>query len=148
MLEISNTKGIASGKLEHIMLGTVRGDRVSGYHCDKNLSDTKAEIEGRHYSRSKKLITCNKNQKVFEGLVKKKGSASRILKNENGGKSSFFNYEWSRQDVVDCISRIENHGTIVKRYKALSGTDDIAIDNITGLIVVNNQASTYPLIRL
>lgn len=148
IIGINDYKGISSGKLEHIMLGTVSKGRISGYHCDKDYIDTNAVVEGRHYPKTKRIVTCNRYHKVFEGIVKIKTSTTRIIKAGNNGKSSFFSYEWSRQDVVDCISRIQSNGKTIKQYKKITGNNNICMDPKTGLIIVDNSASSYPLIRL
>lgn len=164
ILGINDEKGIPKPKLEHIFLGTVktinRGidieTKTSGYHCDKSLGDEKVYAEVHMYSKSRRKITVNGRQKIFEAIVRAKGT--KTLKNENGGKSTFYNEKWSRQDVVCCISRIKTSAKIVKEYGLLSDRkkDDpdrrrlkqVCIDRKTGLVVVNASATTYPLIRL
>lgn len=53
MLGINDKKGIPDSKLEHIMLGTVKGTEVSGYHCDTSFADRRAEVDCRVYGAGK-----------------------------------------------------------------------------------------------
>ncbi|GAB6107762.1 EndoU domain-containing protein [Fusibacter bizertensis] len=147
MKGITDKKGIPDPKLEHIFIGTVKNGKVSGYHCDVKLGDEKLYAEARLYSRSKRLVTANKNQKLFEAVVKEKGT--KIQKEANGGKSTFFNGSWSRQEIVDCIDRLKKPGYILKEFRMTKGINyrQVCIDKETGLVVVNINASTFPLIK-
>ncbi len=147
MKGIEDKKGIPEPKLEHIFIGTVKTNTVSGYHCDAKLGDEKVFAEARLYSRSKRLVTVNKHQRLFEAVVREKENST--IKKDNCGKSTFFNASWSRQDIVDCIDRLQTKGKIIKEFKLSKGIDprQVCIDKKTGIIVVNNRASTYPLIK-
>ena len=70
MKGIEDKKGIPEPKLEHIFIGTVKTNTVSGYHCDAKLGDEKVFAEARLYSRSKRLVTVNKHQRLFEAVVR------------------------------------------------------------------------------
>lgn len=147
MKDIIDKKEIPDPKLEHIFLGTVKGSKVNGYHCDKNFGDEKVYAEARLYTKSGRIITANKQQKLFEAIVKEKGTG--IQKNENSGKSTFYNIAWSRQDVVNCISRLKTSGKLIKEYKMkrIHNYKQVYIDKKTGLVVVNNNATTYPILK-
>ena len=112
MIDISNKRGISVPKLEHIFWGTVKSGKVSSYHCDKSFGDEKVYAETKLYPKSNRTITVNKRQKVFEAVVREKENQG--LKNDNGGKSTFFNKDWSRQKVVDCIARLKTSGKLIK----------------------------------
>ncbi len=147
ILGITDEKGIAYPKLEHTFLGTVKNNRVSGYHCDKSMGDEKVYAEVHFYPKSKRIVTVNKEQKVFEAYVKDKSTGK--MKEENGGKSSFFPYDWSRQDVVDCASRIKKSNRVIKQYRGARFVDEqrIMVDTKTNLVVVDNRAGFFPLLR-
>ncbi len=147
MIDIIDKKGIADGKLEHIFLGTIKSNKTSGFHCDKNFGDEKVYAEAHLYSQSKRVIIANRDQKIFEADVREKRTFR--LKDENGGRSTFFNADWSRQDVVDCIARLKTSGKTLKEYSGIKGINHhkVCIDKLTGVVVVDNQASTYPLLK-
>ena len=147
MKDVTDKKGISDAKLEHIFLGTVKKNKVSGYHCDKNFGDEKLYAETRLYPKSKRIITANKHQKLFEAIVREKTSGT--IKKENGGKSTFFNNSWSRQEVVDCIARLKTSGKLIKEYRMIKKINSCSVykDSKTGIIVVNNVATTYPLLK-
>lgn len=144
---ISDTKRIPYGKLEHIFLGTVKGEKVSGFHCDKKMGDERVYAEARLYSKSGSVITYNRGQKIFEAYVRDK--KSKKLKAENSGKSTFFNAEWTRQDIVDCIDRIQNDRKLLKKYDKLKKglKKEIYFDKASGMCFVNCAATTYPLLK-
>lgn len=144
MQGINDSKNINNGKLEHIFLGTVKNNKVSGYHCDKNFGDERVYAEKHLYPNSKHIITYNRWHKIFVAYVRDK--KSNRLKDENGGKSTFFSPKWSRQEVVDCIDRIENKGKLLKKYKGKC-RNDVYLDKATGMCFVNNSATTYPLLK-
>ena len=147
MKDIVNKKGLSEPKLEHIFLGTVKTGTISGYHCDKNFGDEKVYAESRVYSKSKRLITNNRQQKLFEAVVRNR--ITHGFKSSNDGKSTFFNINWSRQDVVDCIARLKTSGKLIKEYRMTKKVDpkQVHVDAITGIIVVNNNATTFPLLK-
>lgn len=147
MNDISDKKGISDPKLEHIFLGTVKNEKVSGYHCDKSFGDEIVYAETRFYPKSRRTVTVNRQQKLFEAIVRKKGN--HRLKDGNGGKSTFFNKDWSRQDVVDCIDRLKTSAKIIKKYTMTRGINcqQVCIDKKTGIVVVNNNASAFPLLK-
>lgn len=143
---IINEKGISQGKLEHIFWGTIKKDIISGYHCDKNFGDEKVYAEVHSYSKSKRIITANKDQRIFQAYVRSKATGK--LKTENCGKSTFFNLNWSRQDVVDCIDRLHSsHCRMLKEYNKASKRIEIYLDKKTGLVLVNNRATSFPLLK-
>ena len=153
---IKDTKGIPGGKLEHIFLGTVKGERISGYHCDEKMGDERVYAEARLYPKSKRIITYNRGQKLFEAYVRDK--KSKTLKTDNAGKSTFFNAEWTRQDIVNCIDRIGKSGKILKAYDKLKITSKtgkskninqkyVYYDSETGMYFVNCPATAYPLLK-
>jgi hypothetical protein len=145
--DIRDKKGVSDPKLEHIFLGTVKKTKISGYHCDKNFGDEKVYAETRLYPKSRRTITVNRQRKLFEAVVREK--ETHRLKHDNGGKSTFFNKDWSRQDVVDCIDRLKSSGKIIKKYTMTKGLNcqQVCIDKKTGIVVVNNNASTFPLLK-
>lgn len=147
MIGIINKRGISDAKLEHIFLGTVNSGKVSGYHCDKSFGDEKVYAETKLYPKSSRTITANKQQKVFEAVVREKGT--HRLKNSNGGKSTFFNKDWSRQEVVDCIARLKTSGSLIKKYRMTKSVNcnQVYVDRATGVVVVSNKATTYPLLK-
>lgn len=149
MIGISDKKGIPDPKLEHIFWGTVKGNGniVSGYHCNKNFGDEKVYAEAHLYPKSKRIITLNRNQKIFEAVVRSK--ESKVLKSANGGKSTFYNNSWSRQDVVDCIARLEGSEKLIKKYGGYSKVrgKEICIDKTTGLVVVNARGTAFPILK-
>lgn len=147
MIDISDKRSISDPKLEHIFLGTVKAGKVSGYHCDKKFGDEKVYAEKRLYPKSKRIIIANKQQSLFEAVVREKGTSR--LKNDNGGKSSFFNKDWSRQEVVDCIARLKTSGKLIKEYRMIKkiNCQQVYVDRTTGIIVVNNKATTFPLLK-
>lgn len=147
MIGIVNDKGIPRPKLEHIFWGTVKGSNVSGYHCDKKHGDERVYAEVHLYPKTKRKLTVNGKLRVFEAVVREKNSG--LLKNTNGGKSSFFAEEWSRQDVVDCIDRLKRAGKIIKKYNLGRIVDEQSVyfDSQTGIVVVDNKAGAYPLLR-
>lgn len=148
MKGIIDKKGISQGKLEHIFLGTIKYNITSGFHCDKDFGDENVYAEAHSYSKSKRIITANKNQKIFEAYVRNK--FNKKLKTENFGKSTFFNKDWSRQDVVDCIDRIHQPcSKLLKEYNNISKNKRkrIYIDTKTGMVLVDNQATTFPLLK-
>lgn len=147
MFGITDEKGISLGKLKHVFLGTVHGQNVSGYHCDQKYGDEAVFALTHYYPNSNKVITANRKQKIYEAVVIDK--QNHITKACNHGKSTFFREDWCRQDVVDCIDRLSNSGHLIKQYKALNTvhSHQIYVDKQTGLVVVNNAASTYPLLR-
>lgn len=74
---IEDKRGISEGKLKHIMLGTVKNlgqesEKVSGYHCYKECDKTEVIAEVEFYPKSKRIITENKNQRIFEAVVRGK----------------------------------------------------------------------------
>lgn len=144
---INNTKGISNGKLEHIFLGTVKGNTISGYHCDEKMGDEKVYAEARLYSKSKRIITYNREQRLFEAYVR--DIKSKKLKTENAGKSTFFNAKWTRQDIVDCIERIEKNGKLLKKYDKLTSSlnKNIYFEKKSGVYFVNCAATTFPLLK-
>lgn len=140
MLGVSDKKGISDGKLEHIMWGTVKGTEVTGYHCDTSFSDRRAEVECKVYPKSHKVIKRNKELRVFEGMVREKGTPIRNVKNV---RSTFFCAAWNRQEVVDCIDRIKG------KHKVYDyGKNSVYRDPKTGLILVDTPATSFPLLRL
>jgi len=147
MIDIIDAKSIPTPKLEHIFLGTVKRGKVSGYHCDKNFGDERVYAEKRLYPKSKRVITVNAGQKLFEAVVRDKASGG--IKKENHGKSSFFPEGWTRQDVVDCIDRLKVSGSVIKKYGAINGINmhDVCLDKKTGLVIVNNRAGAFPLLK-
>lgn len=151
MLGISNTKNISNGKLEHIFLGTVNAKKVSGYHCYTSYGDEKLYAEARCYPKSKRIIAGNRNKKIAEAYVRDK--VDKILKTENLGKSTLFCSDWSRQDVIDCIDRLNNNGRKVIMYKSKEKDKkkrrvEVIVDPSTNMIFVNNSATAYPILRL
>lgn len=145
MLGITNTNGIPQGKLNHIFLGTVRGG-VSGFHCDSNFGDELVYAKEHFYPRSKRVIAQNRLQKVFEAYVYAKGTNQ--IKKENGGKSTFFNQSWTRQEIVDCIARVQKSGKSLKEYSLKNQIKkSVYVDPKTNLVVVDTPASTYPLLK-
>lgn len=147
MKDIINKRGISDPKLEHIFLGTVKSGKVSGYHCDKNFGDEKVYAETKLYPKSNRTITANRWQKVFEAIVREKRTHG--LKGDNGGKSTFFNKDWSRQEVVDCIARLKTSGKLIKEYRMTKSINcqQVYVDRTTGVVVINNKATTYPLLK-
>jgi hypothetical protein len=148
MIDITDTKGIPNGKLEHIFLGTVNKSNIpSGFHCDKTFGDERVYAEAHLYPRSNRIVTANRNQKLFEAYVRDKSTYA--MKVGNNGKSTFFNQNWSRQDVVDCIARLKPNGRVLKEFASLKSGDRITVcvDRQTGMILVDNAASTYPLLK-
>ena len=146
MRGINNDRGIKQGKLEHIFIGTVKNNgEVSGYHCDKKYGDERVYAEVHLYPKSRRIITYNRDQGIFEAYVR---SLNGKLKCEGGGKSTFFNQKWSRQYVVDFIASIDHgkDGKVLKRYKG-KGKAGVYIHKIEKLCVVNNVATTYPLLK-
>jgi hypothetical protein len=144
--EIDDNCGISSGKLEHIFLGTETHNSISGFHCIRDYNDTKAVAKTRLYSNSKRKITYNKKMKLFEAEVYSKKKKS--IKKEK--KSSFFNENFERQEIVNLIARLKSSKHIVKEFSAKKSKHIIAqikLDPTTGLIVVDNRATTYPLIK-
>jgi len=144
---VSDAKGIPGPKLEHIFLGTVKGNRVSGYHCDSKIGDEKVYAEIHAYPKSKRTITVNGNLKLFEAVVKEKVNGR--VKTDNGGKSSFFAEEWPRQKVVDCIARLKSAGKLIKKYNLTKKHKEqcVFVDPRTGMVVVDNDAGSYPVLR-
>ena len=72
------------------------------------------------------------------------------MKEKNKGKSSFFNKDWSRQEVVDCIDRLATSSRLIKQYATTLGKKEskkVRYDYATGIIVVDCEASTYPLLK-
>lgn len=146
ILKINNNYGISSGKLEHIFLGTEKNNSISGFHCIRDYNDTKAVAKTRLYPNSKRKITYNKKMKLFEAEVYSKNNPS--IRKEK--KSSFFNENFERQDIVDLIARLKSSKHIVKEFSAKRSKHTIAqikLDPKTGLVVVDNKATTYPLIK-
>lgn len=147
LAEIYDEKGISKGKLEHIMLGTDKAGNISGYHCQRECyGDTRAVAEVKLYSGSKRIISENKEQRIFEAIVRNKNTGK--LKSANGGKSTFFNAKWTRQDVVDCIDRACSDKTIIKKYQnTIYNAKKICVDRKTGLVIIDTNATAYPLLK-
>ena len=151
MLGISNTKNISNGKLEHVFYGTVRGDKINGYHCYTSFGDENVYAEARCYPKSRRIITGNRNKKIAEAYVRDKDK--KRLKTENLGKSTLFCSDWSRQDVVDCIDRLncKGHHVVMHKQKEKDKTKkniDVVVDPSTGMVFVNRPRTTYPILRL
>lgn len=147
MIDIHDKRGISNPKLEHIFLGTVKKGKVSGYHCDKSFGDEYLYAEARLYPKSKRVITVNRQQRLFEAVVREK--TTHTVKEDNKGKSSFFNKDWSRQEVVDCIDRLSSSGRVLKQYSGIKGINskNVCYDYKTGIIVIDCKASTFPLLK-
>lgn len=149
MLGILNTKNISNAKLEHVFHGTVRGEKINGYHCYTSFGDEKVYAEARCYPKSRRIITGNRNKKIAEAYVRDK--VKKRLKTENLGKSTLFCSDWSRQDVVDCIDRLNKKGRHVITYKQKYKTKkniSVVVDPSTGMVFVNSPATAYPILRL
>ena len=144
---INDEKGISKGKLEHIMLGTDKNKTISGYHCQKeNYGDTRLFAEVKLYSGSFRIISENREQCIFEAVVRSKRTGK--LKTDNNGKSTFFNKKWSRQDVVDCIYRARTNKKIIKKYQStVSNVKQVCLDEKTGLVLIDCNATAYPLLK-
>ena len=104
MLEVTNDYAHSVGLLEHVFKGQIKSDNSPvGFHCNRNLGDENAEvIPGTDSTISNSIIEYQVRNKVTCDL--KKG---------NGGYSSFFNENLSRQDVLDMLERatqIDDHG--------------------------------------
>ena len=86
----------------------------------------------------------------FEGVAEDLFLQPKEPKKEKSKKSSFFNENFERQDIVDLIARLKSSKHIVKEFSAKRSKHTIAqikLDPTTGLIVVDNKATTYPLIK-
>lgn len=150
MDEIYDAKGIRPEKLNHIFLGDVNRNRtpvyVSGYHCcdrehgDEEVRITSVALVGRN------PITVNRDQRLFEAEVEDKTTGT-----PKSGGSTFFNPAWSRQDVVDCISRVDTLTPREIECHNLTGHRKLPvlrIDRTTGLVVVDIvDKTTYPILR-
>lgn len=85
---IKDDRGIKQGKLEHIFIGTVKSNgEVSGYHCDKKYGDERVYAEVHLYPKSRRIITYNRDQGIFEAYVR---SLNGKLKCEGGREINFF----------------------------------------------------------
>ncbi len=143
---ITDAKGICECKLKHIFLGDTDGKKVSGYHCDKSLGDEKVFAIKKKYP-SGEIIIENRRNKIFVGLVYDK--TTLVKKAAFKGKSTFFNADWSRQEVVDCIHRCQGDKNIVFTYKGdIVKKKNVRRDPDSKLIVADVEKSTYPLLRL
>lgn len=152
MHEISDTKGINEGKLEHVFLGTVHYNYVSGYHCDRDFNDTRVIAIGRLYPKSKRLIIENKNKQMFESIIVEKTTNGKVrqTKSTNQGHSTFFNCHWSRQEIVNCYDRTKNKRSLLREYPSLrnkSCNKELRVDPETGIVIVSTQAGFYPILK-
>lgn len=150
MLGISDTKNISNEKLEHVFLGTVRKEKklkISGYHCYATAyGDEKVYAEARCYPNSNRIICCNRNKKIAEAYIRDKETKS--LKTNNFGKSTLFCSDWSRQDVVDCIDRLNNKKPKeIYSYKSKRNIS-VVVDPNTDMVLVNSDKTAYPILRL
>lgn len=137
LAEITDPKGLSEPTINHVFLGYVENKSdgstyVSGYHCDKHYSDTKCEI----IPNTKMVIDSRLG--LYEAVVRDKITKTR--KTHNGGKSSFFNEYWSRQNVVDCITNAINHPGRRTRNNRMAYTDPVS-----GVTVVKLGTTYYPI---
>jgi len=112
-----------------------------------SFGDEKVYAEVRLYPKSTRRITVNKEQRLFEAVVKEKGTGK--TKASNNGKSSFFNNDWSRQEVVDCIDRLKKSSKLIKAYSSKKKKErkNVCYDQKTGIVAVDCKASTFPLLK-
>lgn len=142
-----------TSKLEHIFLGEISNGKIKGYHHDeRSYHDAKVCAKDKLYSKStRRLITENKDKHLYEAVVVQKGTG--IIKQKNGGKSTFFNENWNRQDVVDCIERSQKCGSVIKKYGRMSGSKQkkkmktLYFDNKEGIVIVNCEETAYPILK-
>ena len=146
MKGISNTRGISNGKLEHIFWGTVNGEKINGLHCYTTYRDERLYAEVRSYPNSRRIITANRGKKIAEAYVRDKTTGR--LKTENFGKSTLFCSNWSRQEVVNCIDRLNNNGQCLIKYKSKVINKKVVVDPDTGMVFLNAPGTAYPILRL
>lgn len=99
---ITDDKKIAQSMLEHIFLGEDIKGKVKGYHHEGVYSDS-VVIVHKYYSRYyvRNIVTENKDKHLYEAVVKSR--VSGIHKNRNGGRSTFFNRDWSSRLLIVLI---------------------------------------------
>lgn len=143
---VTNTRGISIKKLEHVLLGEEYINKnkkiiVNGYHCNQALGDEVVKIENISKIPPAGIeIIWNKHQGLFMAKVrsKKTGKYKKRL-------STFFNNAWSRQDVVDYISRLDKSGIVIHKDKG--NKYPVVFDEKTLLASVNGEKTTYPVTR-
>ncbi len=151
--EVTDEKGISKKKLEHIFWGevTISGAnrKVKGYHCYcEKYKDTILYADTKLICKSnKRIITENKEQELFEAVVRERVSGT--FKQANSGKSTFFNPKWTRQDIVDCIDRLHKNKKIIRKYscKTKKNVKNLHMDPKTGLVVVDCEATAFPILK-
>ena len=150
---ISDTKGIRPEKLKHIFWGEVERKRnrfiVKGYHCNQWYGDEKVCISKEPLDPVDPLdpkIPLNRGQRLFEAKVEARKNVTAKKK-----MSTFYNPAWSRQDVVDCISRVDTltpREIVCHHLTGHRKLPVLRIDRTTGLVVVDiDNITTYPILR-
>ena len=137
---ITNTRGITERILEHIFLGEVSPDRrrrgrvkVKGFHCNLDYNDTVVEIVP-----GTPIVYVDNITGLFEASVRDK--RTHTLKRHT---STFFNQNWSRQKVVDCIADATSNPQNIVR-DSING-NNAYLDRKTGVVVVPVGNTVYPI---
>lgn len=113
MQEVSNDYGYDSHLLEHVFKGEVRANGIpTGFHCNRNIGDENVRVR----PGSRRFISNSIVQYQVESL-------NGILKRANGGYSSFFDEDMSRQEVLDMVVNATELGS------------DLFKDEDTGLVI-------------
>lgn len=142
MQGITDAKGLSEKVLGHIFLGELKAGHLQGYHHEgEDYGDRIADVATVDYGPiTVREVSENKGKGIYEATICDKATR-RIRKGTNGGKSTFFNRNWSRQQVVDCIDRAIVEPRLNYQKK------NIVFDHQEGIVLVRVNKSAYPILR-
>lgn len=144
---VKDYKGINEAKLEHLFLGSIKSNNVSGFHHEYyEYNDTVCKtLEGRIYTSFYRF------KGVYKAIVVNKVAST--VKSENHGQSTFFPINWSRQEVVNCIARSKKAYKVIDRFgnevniHHNSVRNDLFQDKATNIVMFKKQV-IYPIYDL
>lgn len=138
---VFDTKGISEELLGHVFLGDIKRGKLQGYHHEgEDYGDQVAEVVTVDNGQiTVRAIEENKGKGIYEATIRHR--ITHIKKSAYGGKSSFFNRNWSRQQVVDCIDRA------VVNQKLDYPRKNIAFDSKEEIVIVKITQSAYPILK-
>ena len=165
---ITDTHGIKIEKLKHIFLGCVdiKNKRILGYHCDnaeaRDDPDVLCRVEKKEILEPAAIrLKENCNLGIEKGTVMAKQQGVLIRGEKEITKfSTFFNHNWTRQQIVDGIEKLKKSAPEQKltadyleknpQYAEPEKKTGIYVMDCAdhNVIVVDCISSTYPIIRI